>query len=339
MATRVPAAGATLAEFLAREAQNRGGVPGQLHAVLADVATTVGAIARLLARGAAREAAPALRGILADAIAEPLSRNGAATRLDLALPPDAPTLWAREEFLLAVEPLDGAPNVEVDLPVGSLFSILRRGIAGDLAGLAQPGARQLCAGYAVYGPATMLVLTLGDGAHGFTLLPDRGEFVLTHPALRTPATSRELAVDPANGRFWEPAVQHYVEDCLAGAAGPRARDFDVRWVESLVADTHRVLIRGGVVLHPRDSRADPTLSRLLLHANALAFVAEQAGAGASTGRGRILDVRPEPLDLRVAVALGTCEEIELIETYHRERNLRDFDAPLFGTRGLFRVSG
>lgn len=331
----------TLAEFLARDTGAAGDACA-LHALVGDVAATVAAIARLLSRGAGRAAPQGLRAMLAEAVADTLVRGVPAERLMGPLPSDAPTLWARGRLLLAFEPLDGASNVEVDLPAGSLFSILDRAADGPaIDGFAQPGTRQLCAGYAVYGPATMLMLTLGDGAHGFTMLPDGGGFVLTHPAMRTPSVAREIAVDPANGRFWEPAVQHYVDDCLAGAGGVRGRDFDLRWVDSLVADTHRVLVRGGIVLQPRDVRdgALPASTRLLLHANPLAFVAEQAGGGASTGRGRILESTPAALDARTAIAIGARDEIDLLEIYHRERNLRDFDAPLFGTRGLFRVPG
>jgi fructose-1,6-bisphosphatase I/sedoheptulose-1,7-bisphosphatase len=185
----------------------------------------------------------------------------------------------------------------------------------------------------------MFVLTVGTGVHGFTLDPLLGEFFLTHPALRIPPSTCEFAIDASNSRFWEPAVERYVEECLAGRSGPRGKDFHMRWIASLVAETHRILMRGGVFLDPRGARAETRAGQpTLLHAaNPVAFVIEQAQGRAITGRGRVLDVQPESLQQRTGLIFGSPDEVERIERYHRDHNLRECDAPLFGTRGLFRV--
>ncbi|MCA1822548.1 MAG: fructose-1,6-bisphosphatase, partial [Pseudonocardia sp.] len=196
-------------------------------------------------------------------------------------------------------------------------------------------------GYAIYGPSTMIVLTVGTGVHGFTLEPQLGEFILTHPAIQVPAGAREFAINASNSRFWEPAVTRYVDECLAGSTGPRGKDFTMRWVASLVAETHRILTRGGVFLYPRDSKdpAKPSRLRLLYEANPVAFIIEQAGGLASTGRGRVLDIAPEDLHQRIEFIFGAREEVERIEQYHRDHNVVKDEAPLYGTRGLFRTNG
>jgi fructose-1,6-bisphosphatase I/sedoheptulose-1,7-bisphosphatase len=244
-----------------------------------------------------------------------------------------PAEYPRGQYLLAVDPLDGSSNIEVNAPVGSIFSVLR---APDFL---QPGTRQVCAGYAIYGPSTMLVLTLGRGTHGFTLDREIGEFVLTHPALAIPADTGEFAINASNARFWEPAVKRYVDECLAGRNGPRGRDFNMRWIASLVADAHRILMRGGVYLYPRDER-DATRNgrlRLLYEANPIAMVIEQAGGRASTGGERVLEAAPQGLHQRTGLIFGAASEVERLELYHRSHNRHAYDAPLFAARGLFRA--
>jgi fructose-1,6-bisphosphatase I/sedoheptulose-1,7-bisphosphatase len=187
----------------------------------------------------------------------------------------------------------------------------------------------------------MLVLTVGTGVHGFTLDPILGEFVLTRPDIRIPAHTAEFAVNASNRRFWEPAVRRYVDECLAGRAGPREKDFNTRWVASLVAETHRILTRGGVFLYPRDSK-DPNRAgrlRLLYEANPVAFLVEQAGGLASTGRARVLDVVPGDVHERIPLVFGATEEVERIEKYHTEDLDSDLDIPLYSSRGLFRTAG
>lgn len=333
----------TLDDFLTEGWAGEATMAPALATLVGDVAVACATIARRLARGRTpeRPSPQRLRTELAALIADPLGLERTTRRIDAGMPADAPLVYARGPHLLVLEPLDGAANADANLTVGSLFSIMHRDDGAEDRAMLRPGTALLCAGYAVYGPATMLVLTTGAGVDGFTLMAESGAFGLTHPALRMPEAIGEFAIDTANAAHWEPAVQHYVEECLAGRAGLRGRDFDLRWVDSMVADTHRILSRGGVFLHPEDdrARAEPSRLRLLCEANAMALIVERAGGHASTGRGRILDVMPARADDRVGVILGPAAEIERIEGYHRERNTREYDAPLFGTRGLFRVPG
>jgi fructose-1,6-bisphosphatase I/sedoheptulose-1,7-bisphosphatase len=183
----------------------------------------------------------------------------------------------------------------------------------------------------------MLVLTLGRGTHAFTLDPMLGEWVLSHPNLRIPEATREFAINASNSRFWEPAVKRYVDECMAGQTGPRGADFNMRWIASLVAETHRILMRGGVFLYPRD-RKDPARAgrlRLLYEANPISFLIEQAGGAASTGRERLMAVAPVALHQRIGVVFGSKQEVARIEGYHRDEPPEAYDSPLFGTRGLF----
>jgi fructose-1,6-bisphosphatase I/sedoheptulose-1,7-bisphosphatase len=252
-----------------------------------------------------------------------------------------PEKHVRGKYLLLFDPLDGSSNIDVNVAVGSIFSVLRAKTPGQdpaPADFLQPGTEQVAAGYAIYGPSTMLVLTLGTGTHGFTLEPVLGEWVLSHPNLQVPKTTREFAINASNARFWEPAVKRYVDECLAGKTGPRGTDFNMRWIASLVAETHRILMRGGVFLYPRDTKdpAKPGRLRLLYEANPIGYLIEQAGGGASTGKRRILDVQPGSIHERIAFVFGSADEVARIQTYHAEAAVDDrYDAPLFAHRGLF----
>jgi len=262
---------------------------------------------------------------------------------ELEAPFAIPAAYEKGQYLLNFDPLDGSSNIDVNVAVGSIFSVLRApkpGKDAETTDFLQPGTQQVCAGYAIYGPATMLVITVGTGVHAFTLDPGIGEFILTHAALRIPAAADEFAINASNSRFWEPAVKRYVGECLAGKTGPRRKDFNMRWVASLVAEAHRILMRGGVFLYPRDAKEPqkPGRLRLLYEANPISFIIEQAGGSASTGRERILDVVPNSLHQRVPFIFGAREEVEILEAYHREQAGEDYDAPLFGSRGLFRAS-
>ncbi|NEW50624.1 class 1 fructose-bisphosphatase [Nocardia cyriacigeorgica] len=239
------------------------------------------------------------------------------------------------KYLLAFDPLDGSSNIDVNLPVGTIFSVLR----AEDEGFCQPGTRQVCAGFTLYGPATMLVLTTGSGVDGFTLDREIGAFVLTHPRMRIPDDTSGFAINAANERFWERPVRRYVHECLDGVDGPRGRDFNMRWVASLVADTFHILTRGGVYLYPRDTRpaVGPGRVSLLYGANPVAFIVEQAGGAASTGSERVLEVAPHDPHQRVPLIFGSRHEVERIERYHREPEAGpNFDTSLFGTRSLFR---
>jgi fructose-1,6-bisphosphatase I/sedoheptulose-1,7-bisphosphatase len=265
---------------------------------------------------------------------------------ELEAPAQIPAGQPRGKYLLVFDPLDGSSNIDVNVSVGSIFSILRAPADVVASGrevtaedFLQPGTAQLAAGYAIYGPTTMLVLTLGDGVAGFTLDPTLGEFMLTHPRLQVPAQTQEFAINASNSRFWEPPVRRYVDECLAGRTGPRGKDFNMRWIASLVAEAHRILMRGGVFLYPRDTKdpAKPGRLRLLYEANPIGMIIEQAGGRASTGRDPMLGVRPAGLHQRIGLIFGSREEVERIERYHHEPvPLVSDDNPLFGTRSLFR---
>ena len=262
---------------------------------------------------------------------------------ELEEPYQIPAEYPLGNYLLAFDPLDGSSNIDINAPVGSIFSIMKapggaqRPNAGDFL---QSGTRQLCAGYAIYGATTMLVLTVGRGVHGFTLDRGFGEFILTHPNMTIPDETSEFAINASNERFWEPPVKRYVSECLAGRGGARDKDFNMRWIASLVAEVHRILIRGGLFMYPTDSR-DPTKPgrlRILYEANPMAMLMEQAGGAASTGRKRLLDLIPSHIHERVPLVLGCKSEVERIERYHMEHDTgldRVYSSPLFKERSLF----
>jgi fructose-1,6-bisphosphatase I / sedoheptulose-1,7-bisphosphatase len=227
--------------------------------------------------------------------------------------------------------------------VGSIFSVLRapEGCENPAeADFLQAGVHQVAAGYAIYGPATMLVLTVGNGVIGFTLDPSLGEFLLTHPDIRIPDSTHEFAINSSNSRFWEGPVRRYVSEALAGATGPRGKDFNMRWVASLVAEAHRILMRGGVFLYPRDTKdiTKPGRLRLLYEANPIGMLMEQAGGRASTGEEPMLSVQPTSLHQRIGFVFGSAAEVERIEEYHRGPQAEEETdlTPLFKQRGLFR---
>jgi fructose-1,6-bisphosphatase len=255
-----------------------------------------------------------------------------------------PAEHPRGRYLLVFDPLDGSSNLDVNVTVGTIFSVLRapEGVTDPVAAdFLQPGTEQVCAGYALYGPAAMIVLTLGTGVHGFTLDPDIGAYILTHPNLSIAPDTHEFAVNASNQRFWEPPVKRYVEECVAGKSGDREKDFNMRWIASMVAEVHRILMRGGLFMYPKDTKDPkrPGRLRLLYEANPMAMLIEQAGGAASTGRGRILEVRPETLHQRVPVILGSRNEVARLERYHAEYDHGEdqpFSSPLFNERSLYR---
>lgn len=243
---------------------------------------------------------------------------------EMELPHPIPTHYPKGEYLLLFDPLDGSSNIDVNISVGTIFSVLRcpKMADGSLcepgeSAFLQPGNRQIAAGFAVYGPTTTLVLTVGDGAHGFTLDRETFTFVLTHPEIRIPADTAEFAINMSNQRRWEPPVKRYIDECLAGKDGARGKDFNMRWVASMVADVFRVLSRGGIFMYPRDSKNKDGRLRLMYEANPMAFIVEQAGGAATDGATRILDVQPKGLHQRIAVVLGSRNEVERVTSYHR----------------------
>lgn len=348
----------TLVQFLIEERRRHPDASGDLNGLILNVALACKAIANRVAAGA-------LAGVLGSAdhtnvqgeVQQKLDvlanedflratewggQVAGMVSEELEMPYRLPARYPRGKYLLAFDPLDGSSNLDVNVSVGSIFSILlapNPGTDAQQEDFLQPGTQQVCAGYAIYGPSTMLVLSVGSGVHAFTLHPKLGEFILTNESLQIPSTATEFAINASNQRFWEPAVQRYMQECQAGRSGPRRKDFNMRWVASLVAETHRILTRGGVFLYPRDSReqAKPGRLRLLYEANPIAFLIEQAGGAASTGRGRMLEVVPADVHQRVAFIFGASEEVRRIDTYHEETYEVPNAWPLYGTRGLFRV--
>jgi fructose-1,6-bisphosphatase I / sedoheptulose-1,7-bisphosphatase len=349
----------TLSRFLAAQAQSHGDASGELSAIVLDVATACRQIAETVRAGAlgkSPEAAPTYNSqserqapldVVANDIFVRANETGGCVAAMVSEEMEAPLAVGggdgRARYLLVFDPLDGSSNIDVNVAIGSIFSILRadttKGVDQTEAFL-QPGCRQVCAGYAIYGPATMLVLTLGAGVHGFTLEPQLGMFFLTHPSLTIPSSGSEFAINVSNCRFWEPPVKRYIDECVAGKAGPRGKDFNMRWIASLVAEVHRILMRGGVFLYPRDRR-DPTRPgrlRLLYEANPISFIVEQAGGRSVSGCDRVLDITPSELHQRIGLIFGAREEVDRIAAYHREQRMPEEDAPLFASRGLFRTS-
>jgi fructose-1,6-bisphosphatase I len=225
----------------------------------------------------------------------------------------------RGEFLLVFDPIDGSSNVDVNGVVGTIFSILKApsGVVAE-ADVLQSGRHQVAAGYAIYGPQTTLVLTLGKGVSAFSLDQTSGSWLMTVPSMTIPAVTREFAINMSNHRHWAEPVRRYIDECLAGKTGPRGADFNMRWLASMVGDVHRVLTRGGIFMYPVDSRKGIGKLRLMYEANPIAFLIEQAGGVATDGVNPILDIAPEALHQRVGVVLGSREEVERVVAYHKE---------------------
>jgi fructose-1,6-bisphosphatase I/sedoheptulose-1,7-bisphosphatase len=346
----------TLTRFLIEEQRRFNHATGGFTGLINDVRLACKRIARVIGKGALADALGAagttnVQGetqmkldVMANEIFVRTNEWGGQLKgmlsEEMQDPYPIPAEYPRGKYLLLFDPLDGSSNIDVNVSVGSIFSVLRcpEGVAEPTErDFLQPGTQQVCAGYAIYGPCTMLVLTTGRGVNGFTLDREIGEFMLTHPDITIEPDTSEFAINASNSRHWEPAVRRYVNECLAGQAGPRGRDFNMRWIASLVAETHRILMRGGVFLYPRD-RKDLSKAgrlRLLYEANPIGFLIEQAGGRASTGHQPILQVQPEAAHERIGFVFGSRNEVERIERYHRDHNDFEYDAPLFASRGLF----
>ena len=331
--------GTTLTQFIIEEQRRTAGATGDFTSLLNDVVIACKAISNVVNKGALLgvmgsldsenvqgETQKKLDVITNDIMIRSNEWAGhlagmASEEMDDCYP--IPNQYPLGKYLLVFDPLDGSSNVDVNISVGTIFSILKAPVAGRAAtaeDFLQPGTQQVCAGYAIYGSSTMLVLTFGHGTNGFTLDRDIGEFVLTHPSMKIPTETREFAINASNMRFWEKPVQRYVDECLAGKTGPRGTDFNMRWVASMVAEVHRILTRGGIFMYPKDTK-DPAKAgklRLLYEANPMAFIVEQAGGAATTGRERILDLSPEGLHQRVPVILGSKSEVDIVTGYHHK---------------------
>ena len=350
----------TLSKFLIQQLE---GIEGSrdLGALLVDVAAAVKTISAMAAKGAlggylGRAGTENVQGeqqvkldvAANDVILKSCEWGGLVAGMaseELDEPYPIPAEFPRGRFLLVFDPLDGSSNADVNVSVGTIFSILRhdRKEAPKVEDFLQKGIEQVAAGYAIYGPSTMLVLTVGKGTHGFTLDREVGNFILTHPDLRIPEDTSEFAINTSNARFWEAPVHRYVTECQDGKSGERGRDFNMRWIASLVAEVHRILVRGGVFMYPRDTRdpEKPGRLRLMYEASPIGFLVEQAGGAASTGRQRIMELLPHQLHQRVPVILGSKNEVERIVRYHWEHDKgidRRYSSPLFNERSLFRPS-
>lgn len=336
--------GTTISEFIIREQRRYAGATGEFSSLITDIVIACKAIASAVKYGklsdmdvlgtADTENVQGETQKKLDVISNELflRRNEfsghvaamASEEMDDAY--HLPKQYPRGKYLLVFDPLDGSSNTEVNGPMGTIFSILRRpeGAKGEPAEaeFLQPGHRQVCAGYALYGPSTMMVLTSGHGVHGFTLDQRIGEFILSHPHMSIAEDTAEFSINASYARLWEAPVKRYIDECLAGKEGPRGKDFNMRWVGAMIADVHRVLSRGGIFLYPADKklRAKGAAGklRLMYEANPMGFIVEQAGGLASTGTQRILDLQPESLHQRCPVIMGSKNEVERLIAYHAE---------------------
>ncbi|KQW96582.1 fructose 1,6-bisphosphatase [Massilia sp. Root418] len=234
-----------------------------------------------------------------------------------------PNRYPMGEYLLVFDPLDGSSNIDVNVSIGTIFSVLKAPegmVTPSEQDFLQPGAQQVAAGYAVYGPQTQLVLTTGHGVNCFTLDREMGSWVLTQRGMQIPPTTKEFAINMSNARHWHAPVKRYVDELLAGETGPRAKNFNMRWIASMVADVHRILNRGGIFMYPADTRdtSMPGKLRLMYEANPMAFIVEQAGGAATDGKQRIMDIAPHKLHQRVPVFLGSRDEVAVVTGYHAE---------------------
>jgi fructose-1,6-bisphosphatase I len=251
-------------------------------------------------------------GYVAGMVSEELVEN-----LDFAA-----TAKQKDTYLVMVDPLDGSSNVNVNISVGTIFSIFKSSKKpSDLADYLQSGNQQLCAGYVMYGTSTMMVLTSGNGVNGFTLDHKSNEFYLTHPNMQIAEDTQEFSINMSNYRFWSSPVQRYIDECLQGEEGDREKDFNMRWVAAMVADVHRILVRGGIFMYPWDQREPnkPGKLRLMYEANPMSFLIEQAGGASVNGQTRILDIQPSMLHERVSVILGSENEVKRVLQYHHHQ--------------------
>jgi len=251
-------------------------------------------------------------------------------------------LNADAPLVVAIDPLDGSSNIDTNVSVGTIFSVLPSlPVAADdrAASALQRGQRQVAAGYVIYGPHTALVLTLGAGTDVYTLEPRTGDFRLTREAIQIPETTLEFAINASNFRRWDGHIRAYVDDCLNGQEGPHGKNYNMRWIASLVAETHRILTRGGIFLYPADRRPGYGSGRLrlLYECNPVAMLVEQAGGLATTGQQRILEIDPTDIHQRAPLIFGSRREVLLVEQYYSGLHPINERSLLFGKRGLFRI--
>lgn len=326
----------TLTQFMIEQQRAWPSATGDLTLLLVDIANACKRISHTVSRGAMTgmlgsagtenvqgETQKQLDIITNDIMVEALEWTGRLTgmvseEVDDFIP--IPEEYPKGKYLALFDPLDGSSNIDVNLTVGTIFSILsgKEGVDATLEDFLQKGADQVCAGFVLYGPSTMMILTTGHGVNGFTLDQDVGEFVLTHPNMTIPEDTKEFSINMSNHRFWETPVQRYIDECMQGEAGPRGANFNMRWVASMVAEVYRILTRGGIFIYSQDTRntAKSGKLRLMYEANPMGYIVEQAGGQCSTGRERILDIVPDTIHQRVPVILGSKNEVERVVSYH-----------------------
>jgi len=342
----------TLTQFIIEEQRRVKGATGDFSVLLSDIATACKSISHAISRGCLGADAEDPQVYLERAANDFIIKSNIWTGRLAGMASEAvegvtpiPSKYPRGKYLVVFDPLNGSGNLDINFMTGTIFSVLR---APDgkkevtAADFLQPGSKQVAAGFVLYGASTRLVLTTGNGVNGFMLDREIGEFVLTHRNIEIPDNASTFAINASNERFWEPPVRRYVQECLAGSTGPRGRDFGMRWVASLIAEAYRVLTRGGVFLYPVDEKTRDQGGRLglLYEANPIAFIMEQAGGGAITGRQRVLDGVPSELHQRAPFIFGSKSEVERIHGYHKDyvegRDHNSYDMPLFSSRSLFR---
>ena len=327
----------SLSRYLVEEQRERGNIPAQLRLLLEVVARACKGISHAVNKGALGdvmgsagsenvqgEVQKKLDIIANDVLIEANEWGGhlaamASEEMDSIYV--VPNRYPQGEYLLLFDPLDGSSNIDVNVSIGTIFSVLQKpeGSSGvSEQDFLQAGAKQVAAGYCVYGPQTMLVLTVGDGVVMFTLDREQGSFVLTQANVKVPQDTQEFAINMSNMRHWAPPVKRYVDECLQGKDGVRGKNFNMRWIASMVADVHRILMRGGVFMYPWDQREPnkPGKLRLLYEANPMSWLIEQAGGASTNGHQRILDIQPTQLHERVSVILGSKNEVERVTAYH-----------------------
>ena len=324
----------TLTQYLVEQQRNHGTVTADLRLLIEVVARSCKAISHAVSKGALGgilggagtdnvqgEAQKKLDVISNEILIEANEWGGhlaAMASEEMEHPHQMPGHIPRGGFLLLMDPLDGSSNIDVNVSVGTIFSVLRAPDSVDQpdeSAFLQPGTRQVAAGFAVYGPQTMLVLTVGNGTVAFTLDREMGSFILTNPGIHIPADTAEFAINMSNRRNWPEPVTRYIDECLAGKGGARGKDFNMRWVASMVADVYRILCRGGIFMYPVDAKHKEGRLRLMYEANPMSFIVEQAGGASTDGTGRIMDLAPRELHQRVGVILGSKNEVERLTSY------------------------
>ena len=327
----------TLSRYLVEQQRVDGLIPSQLRLLLEVVARACKSISRAVNKGALGDALGSadsenVQGevqkkldIIANEVLIEANEWGGHLAAMASEEMDGiylvPNRYPLGEYLLLFDPLDGSSNIDVNVSVGMIFSVLKkpdddRGV--EEADFLQPGNQQVAAGYCVFGPQTTLVLTVGNGVEMFTLDREQGSFILTQENMRIPEDTKEFAINMSNMRHWDAPMRRYIDECLAGRDGPRGKDFNMRWIASMVADVHRILTRGGIFMYPWDKREPnkPGKLRLMYEANPMSWIVEQAGGAATNGRQRILDLQPTQLHERVSVILGSKNEVERVTSYH-----------------------